>query len=358
MKKLSPVLVALLIFVPSVSFAAALTTQQASSLIAVVQSSPGTPASAFTNLITAFSNITIAQADSLIGVVQAATGVPASAFVNLLTSFTVDTVAVQPTTQTVQTDQSSSITQPASTCGTQADVPMLSLTPEMATAPQVGKYTYLDVSAIGSCVADGQAMASWTTPNANDDSALHLLSDITGGNGGKWAIGFMPLVAGPQTITVHVDGASASLTLQTGVQNAMPNPPPSLDASLSSSPASLFSTSNAQLASYNIGTNSGSGSILSLSVCATTGSGMGVRNGRIFLDGIMVSKNLTINECRMGSTSFALAVAGPLSLGTFAIYGDPDASSTQITLTGATAMGQDGQVATTTFNLPDNTLTW
>ena len=91
MKKLAPVLVALLISVPSVSFAAALTTQQANSLIAVVQSSPGTPASAFTNLITAFSNITIAQADSLIGVVQAAPGVAANAFVNLLVSFTQDT---------------------------------------------------------------------------------------------------------------------------------------------------------------------------------------------------------------------------------------------------------------------------
>ena len=82
---------------PSVSFAAALTPQQSSSLIAVVQSSPGTPASTFIPLITAFSNITIPQATSLIAVVQAAPGVPAAAFVDLLTSFTVDTVAVPPT---------------------------------------------------------------------------------------------------------------------------------------------------------------------------------------------------------------------------------------------------------------------
>jgi len=89
------------LLVPSVSFAAALTTEQANSLIAVVQSSPGTPASAFTNLITAFSNITVAQADSLIGVVQAAPGAPGGAFVNLLTSFTVD-AATRSTTQANQ----------------------------------------------------------------------------------------------------------------------------------------------------------------------------------------------------------------------------------------------------------------
>ena len=87
--------------VPAVSFAVALTPQQSSSLIAVVQSSPGTPASAFVSLITAFSNITVNQAISLITVVQAAPGVPANAFVDLLTSFTVDTVAMPPTTPVV-----------------------------------------------------------------------------------------------------------------------------------------------------------------------------------------------------------------------------------------------------------------
>jgi hypothetical protein len=81
---------------PSVSFAAALTSQQATSLITVVQSSPTTPASAFVSLITAFSNITVNQATSLITVVQASPGTPASAFVDLLTSFTVDTSAPLP----------------------------------------------------------------------------------------------------------------------------------------------------------------------------------------------------------------------------------------------------------------------
>ena len=88
----------------------ALTQQQANSLITVVQSSPGTPASAFVSLITAFSNITTTQASSLITVVQAAPGVPANAFVNLLTSFTVDTPVAQPATQT-QTTQTTSVSE-------------------------------------------------------------------------------------------------------------------------------------------------------------------------------------------------------------------------------------------------------
>lgn len=71
---------------------AALSEVQATSLIGVVQSSPGIPASAFTDLITAFSLITNKQAESLIAVVQAAPGVPADSFVNLLLSFTVDPI--------------------------------------------------------------------------------------------------------------------------------------------------------------------------------------------------------------------------------------------------------------------------
>jgi hypothetical protein len=84
--------IALAFLVPSLTLAAPLTTQQATSLINVVQSSPGTPASAFTDLITTFSNITVSQANSLITVVQAAPGVPATSFVNMLIAFTVDPV--------------------------------------------------------------------------------------------------------------------------------------------------------------------------------------------------------------------------------------------------------------------------
>lgn len=91
---------------PALTQAAGLTTNQANTLIAVVQSSPGTPASSFVNLITAFSNITIAQAESLITVVQSAPGAPASSFVNLLIAFAGDTSSQpelptpQPTTPT------------------------------------------------------------------------------------------------------------------------------------------------------------------------------------------------------------------------------------------------------------------
>jgi len=96
-----PILATLFFILPSVSFAVTLTQQQSTSLIAVVQSSPGTPASAFVSLITAFSNITVSQATSLISVVQAAPGVPASVFVDLLTSFTVDTQITQSPSSTV-----------------------------------------------------------------------------------------------------------------------------------------------------------------------------------------------------------------------------------------------------------------
>lgn len=119
MNKITPVLAVLFFMLPSVSFAAGLTSQQSSSLIAVVQSSPGTPASAFVSLITSFSNITVNQATSLITVVQSSPGTPASAFVNLLTSFTVDTAVTQPatpatpaTTQSTQSTQSTTTTQP------------------------------------------------------------------------------------------------------------------------------------------------------------------------------------------------------------------------------------------------------
>lgn len=95
MKKL--VLATLLIFVPFVSYAAPLTQTQAESLINVVRSSPNESASAFTGLITAFSNITNAQANSLIGVVQSSPNAPATSFLNLLMSFTQGTSQVAST---------------------------------------------------------------------------------------------------------------------------------------------------------------------------------------------------------------------------------------------------------------------
>ncbi len=142
MKKLLPVLVVLFFMLPSVSLASGLTSQQATSLIAVVQSSPSTPASVFVPLITSFSNITINQAVSLIAVVQAAPSVPASAFVNLLISFTADTPITQPatpaitpivTTQPAQTNQQT--TQPVTPAI--PATPAVPATPTSSTTPAV-----------------------------------------------------------------------------------------------------------------------------------------------------------------------------------------------------------------------------
>lgn len=80
-----------LLIIPHAVLASPLSDPQARSLIAVVQSSPETPASAFTDLITAFSKITVKQAESLIAVVQAAPGVAPDAFVSMLIAFTEDT---------------------------------------------------------------------------------------------------------------------------------------------------------------------------------------------------------------------------------------------------------------------------
>lgn len=83
--------------------AAGLTQEQANVLILVVGASPTTPASAFVNLITAFSGVTDQQALSLINVVRASPTTPSSAFVPLLTSFTgssPDTLQINTTTNT------------------------------------------------------------------------------------------------------------------------------------------------------------------------------------------------------------------------------------------------------------------
>lgn len=99
MKKIFTLVLALAFFIPSVSSATALTSEQARSLIQVVQSSITTPASVFVPLITAFSSITITQAESLINVVQQSPATPASAFVDLLVSFTVDTPTLAPVSE-------------------------------------------------------------------------------------------------------------------------------------------------------------------------------------------------------------------------------------------------------------------
>lgn len=143
MRKITAILALLFFALPSVSSAAALTQQQSTSLIAVVQSSPGTPASAFVSLITAFSNITTAQASSLITVVQSAPGVPANSFVDLLTSFTVDTPATQstnvvPNTTLTPVITPSVVSTPAPTSASGSVVSVTPLTSSGNVDPQSG----------------------------------------------------------------------------------------------------------------------------------------------------------------------------------------------------------------------------
>ncbi|MCR4333996.1 MAG: hypothetical protein NUV60_03235, partial [Patescibacteria group bacterium] len=95
---------------PAYTQAAGLTADQATVLINVVKASPSTPASAFINLITAFSGVTVNQATALITVVQSSPSTSASVFVPLLTSFTSDTSTTQTTTQpTTQTTTQSAV---------------------------------------------------------------------------------------------------------------------------------------------------------------------------------------------------------------------------------------------------------
>lgn len=141
MQKYLALLVLSFLMVPAAASAAPLTNAQASNLITVVQSFPGVPASTFTGLITAFSNITSTQADSLISVVQAAPGVPASSFVGLLIAFTQDTQTtiappVQPSSQpTQQTQQSQNTTGSGSVESNQPTPTMDALTVAVASAP-------------------------------------------------------------------------------------------------------------------------------------------------------------------------------------------------------------------------------
>jgi hypothetical protein len=93
---------------PAFANAAGLTPQQATTLIQVVQASPGTPASAFVSLITAFSDLNVNQASSLITVVQSSPGTAASIFVPLITSFTDNSSATQSNQQTTNITNTSS----------------------------------------------------------------------------------------------------------------------------------------------------------------------------------------------------------------------------------------------------------
>lgn len=225
----------LFLVLPSVSSATALTQQQSSSLIAVVQSSPGTPASAFVSLITAFSNITINQAISLISVVQAAPSVPANVFVDLLTSFTIDT----PTTQLA-----TSITEPINTvpntstlapvveptvgkCGTCIEKSVLAMKAitindgSYHSGKGVASYYTIDVfyNKIGAPITISAPAGIFESQGRKYAlTATQTSHDRVGGIGIYDAIGanftYTPLTRGNRIITVTVDGISETKELR------------------------------------------------------------------------------------------------------------------------------------------------
>lgn len=168
-----------LVLVPQVIFAAPLTQAQAESLINVIQSSPGVPADAFTNLIIAFSNITITQADSLIGVIQAAPGVPANAFVNLLTSFTVDTApaTVTQTAQPTNTTQTPQTSSSATTTSTPQTLPLATTPVSQAhieiVGPAAREYRAYDWNTFnGQNIPDSERPAGFVFPNESNYADL------------------------------------------------------------------------------------------------------------------------------------------------------------------------------------------
>lgn len=237
MQKITTALAVLLLTMPSVSFAAALTQQQANSLIAVVQSSPGTPASAFVSLITAFSNITTTQASSLITVVQAAPGVPANAFVDLLTSFTVDipttqlatpTPITEPTTTIPITPAPTAIVEPSvGKCGTCIEKSVLAMKAitinegSYHSNKGVASYYTIDVfyNKIGVPItisapegifeSQGKKYALTATQNSHDRVGGIGVYDAIGAN-----FTYTPLTRGNRIITVTVDGISETKELR------------------------------------------------------------------------------------------------------------------------------------------------
>lgn len=204
MKEIFTLVLALAFFIPSVSFAGGLTSQQAASLIGVVQSSPGTPASAFVSLITAFSNITVNQATSLITVVQAAPGVPANAFVDLLTSFTIDI----PTTPASTPASTQAVTPPMTQSTTPTIVPTATTQP---TTPST--QTTTDLSQIPKEISIQGQVCNLSQTNLKTDYSLDNL--LANGNiDGRIFMNAYVLTANPGQ-NYYSNNPSAVMTITT-----------------------------------------------------------------------------------------------------------------------------------------------
>lgn len=138
-------LIALAFLVPSVSFAAQLSQEQATALINVVKASPATPAADFVPLITAFSTISNSQAGTLIKVIQANPTGPENVFVEMLLAFTVD--MPQPVQQPSQPNPEQQAPELGNQQPTPPQEPVVQLPPMDTTAPVFGLFA---IDTIGS----------------------------------------------------------------------------------------------------------------------------------------------------------------------------------------------------------------
>lgn len=338
----------ILFLVPSVSSAAALTQQQSTSLIAVVQSSPGTPASAFVNLITAFSNITINQATSLIAVVQASPGTPANAFVDLLTSFTADTSTTQAANQVVTPTIPTSI---SSVSSTQANSPWV----DIKVAGSDGPIT---------APINGPALTiSWTSRNVISCAIAGMPDGISSvEKSGSKSESF----SAPQqnAVTINCSALVNNVVTPNAVSdsiivNVTPATGPATPVSISSGsgPTSvLVGASNVKLAAFNMRVNE-KVKVNDLHICSTNSiHNGGLANGKIFLNGVQVGSTKDIVDCSSTPEGADFSFGSSFILSdnannSFVIYGDAKTATSnlsggetvQIKLVGQGSQGSNGQ---------------
>lgn len=221
------ILAVVFIIHPSFALASPLTNSQAESLIAVVQSSPETPASAFVNFITVFSNITDKQAESLIGVVQASPNTPANAFVNFLIAFTVDPVESLPVLGALSTQVTNLTNQIKimSEVNTPVVIPVVDKSDLLVTYERVGKVdvenglpyvqfafnvTVLDKD--GANVKDAIVKMTGLNDNAYNETERKT-NTHTGTNNQDWytTFGYAPKTVGGKIVTFTSGSLSKSV---------------------------------------------------------------------------------------------------------------------------------------------------
>lgn len=226
------ILAVVFIIHPSFALASPLTNSQAESLIAVVQSSPETPASAFVNFITVFSNITNTQAESLIGVVQASPNTPANAFVNFLIAFTVDPVESLPVLGALSTQVTNLTNQIKimSDVKTPVVVPVVDKSDilvevyyngvgkDPANNIPFGQWAW-DIQVLdneGNYIKGASVTASFPSDNLYGEQAIETTKNVRNVDSKKWFAGFsyLPKTIGTKTITFTSGSLSKSVTVE------------------------------------------------------------------------------------------------------------------------------------------------